>query len=267
MAFNSSIEWTESTWNPITGCTKISEGCINCYAERIAKRLAGRYGYPINNPFRVTPHPDRLLQPFKWRGSHMIFVCSMGDLFHDDVPESFILEILTIIKKCPHHIFQILTKREKRLLEISNKIGQWPDNVWIGVTVESKKYENRIDYLRSVNASVKFLSLEPLLNHLGVINLKGINWVIVGGESGPRARPMQLEWAINIRDQCLSKNIPYFFKQWGGFNKKASGRCLEGREWNELPNIYREQSPNRVAGGFNPPAPHKLTESKATVSN
>ncbi len=235
MAFNSLIEWTESTWNPITGCTKISDGCLNCYAERMAKRLAGRYGYPKENPFTLTLHPDRLSHPLNWKGNHNIFVCSMSDIFHSNVPDSYLFDILNIVNKCPQHTFQILTKRAKRMAKISKDIGLWPHNVWIGVTVESKNYKKRIDCLRSVNASVRFISFEPLLGNIGQINLDGINWVIVGGESGPGARPMLPEWATNIRDQCLKVNIAYFFKQWGGFNKKTAGRSLEGREWNQLP--------------------------------
>ncbi len=235
MAANSGIEWTESTWNPVTGCTKISKGCLNCYAEKMAKRLAGRYGYPKDEPFKVTPHPNRLDQPKFWRGNHLIFVCSMSDFFHEDVPDTFIYNVLNIIKECPVHTFQILTKRSDRMLQISNKIKRWPDNVWIGVTVESKAYKKRIEHLRKVKAPVKFLSCEPLLEDLGKLELNDIDWVIVGGESGFKARPMEKRWVTNIRDQCIKANIPYFFKQWGGVNKKAAGRSLDGQEWNQMP--------------------------------
>lgn len=235
MALNSTIEWTEATWNPITGCTKISDGCLNCYAERMAKRLSGRHGYPQENPFKLTLQPERLLQPTNWKKPHNIFVCSMSDIFHKNVPDNYIFEIINIITQCPQHTFQILTKRAKRMAKISKKIEQWPHNVWIGVTVESKENKKRIDYLKFVNASVRFISFEPLLDNVHQINLKGINWVIVGGESGPGSRPMKQEWATSIRDQCIKMKISYFFKQWGGFNKKATGRSLEGKEWNQMP--------------------------------
>ncbi|MGE0084867.1 MAG: DUF5131 family protein [Desulfococcaceae bacterium] len=235
MSANSKIEWTHSTWNPVTGCTKISKGCMNCYAEKMAKRLAGRYGYPKENPFQVTLHPDRLHQPLHWKGRHIIFVCSMGDLFHKDVPDAYLSDILDIIRQCPEHTFQILTKRPERMLQLSGKIGKWPENVWTGVTVESSDCKSRIELLREVKSSVRFLSCEPLLNDLGKMDLKKIDWVIVGGESGCRARPMALEWAANLRDQCVEANIPYFFKQWGGIRKKKAGRILEGKEWNQMP--------------------------------
>ena len=237
MATRSLIEWTESTWNPVTGCTKISDGCLNCYAERMAKRLAGRYGYPKDRPFRVTLHPNRLNQPLRWKGRHVIFVCSMSDLFHDAVPDDYIFQILKIIKLCPQHTFQILTKRAERMYEISRSVGAWPENAWLGVTVESAKYASRVDYLRQIDAAVRFISFEPLLGDVMDVNLEGVDWVIVGGESGPRSRPMRAEWATRIRDKCLQNNIAYFFKQWGGFNKKAAGRRLEGKEWNQMPDL------------------------------
>lgn len=238
MSPRSKIEWTESTWNPVTGCTKISKGCENCYAERMSKRLAGRYGYSKENPFQVTLHPNRLSQPLKWKGNHIIFVCSMGDIFHKDVPDDYIFEILDVIKKSPNHTYQILTKRADRMLEISEKIGKWPNNVWTGVTVESKSCIKRIDMLKQVKSTVRFLSCEPLLNDLGSLDLERINWVIVGGESGFKARPMSAKWATNLRDQCLKFDIPYFFKQWGGVSKKKTGRMLEGQEWNQMPNVF-----------------------------
>jgi len=243
------IEWVQNgagtqgkTWNPISGCSKISRGCKYCYAERMAKRLAGRYGYPEDEPFRVTIHPERTTQPLKWSKPLMIFLCSMSDFFHKDVSDDYIFQILKIIRQCPHHTFQILTKRSNRMLTIDRRIKQWPSNTWLGVTVEGRDYKKRIDYLRLIDGPVRFLSCEPLLEDLGEINLHGIDWVIVGGESGPKARPMRLEWVTKIRDQCLAKKVPYFFKQWGGTNKKATGRKLEGKEWNQMPKIYR--SPN-----------------------
>lgn len=242
MPSNALIKWTGSTWNPVTGCTKISEGCRNCYAERMAKRLAGRYGYARENPFKVTLHADRLSVPLKRRKPHTFFVCSMGDIFHDDVPETYLLEVLDVIRRCPAHTFQILTKRERRLVDFSRrKIGRWPGNAWLGVTLENRTCIQRIEALKKIDASVKFLCCEPLLKDLGDIDLSGIDWVIVGGESGVAARPMADEWAINLRDRCLEKTIPFFFKQCGGKNKKKTGRKLEGREWDQMPEIPVKQ--------------------------
>ena len=235
MSANSLIEWTTSTWNPVTGCSKISSGCAHCWAERMSKRLAGRYGYPKNDPFRVTLHPDRLELPVHWRKSHMIFVCSMGDLFHKDVPDDFIFRVLDVIERCPGHTFQLLTKRDQRLLEFSDQIERWPPNVWAGVTVESKENEKRVDSLRKVDAAVRFLSCEPLLEDLSGIDLTGIGWVIAGGESGPGARLVRPEWVHSLRDRCLEKNVPFFFKQWGGRSKKAGGREIDGKLWSQMP--------------------------------
>ncbi len=247
------IEWVVNsegtrgrTWNPVTGCSKISRGCKYCYAKRMAKRLAGRHGYPKKEPFKVTCHSNRLYQPLSWKKPRMIFLCSMSDFFHRDVPTNYILEVLDVIKKCPHHTFQILTKRSSRMVQISKMIKQWPENVWMGVTVEATEYKHRIDHLQLVNARVRFISCEPLLDRVGKLDLAGIDWVIAGGESGPRARPMLREWPINIRDQCLRRNVPYFFKQWGGANKKAAGRKLEGEEWSQMPKLYKSFAHNQV---------------------
>ncbi|MFC1824664.1 DUF5131 family protein [Thermodesulfobacteriota bacterium] len=247
------IEWVTNldgskgkTWNPITGCSKVSKGCKYCYAERMAKRLAGRHGYPKDEPFRVTLHRDRVNQPLAWKKPLMIFLCSMSDFFHNDVPDDYILQILNVMKKCRHHTFQVLTKRSERMLEISRKIKKWPDNVWLGVTVEAKEYKQRIDHLRAVDAQIRFLSCEPLLDDLGQLNLKKIDWVIAGGESGPGSRVMRRDWVINIRDQCIEKDVPYFFKQWGGINKKKAGRKLEGKEWNQMPKIDRPPDYDRL---------------------
>lgn len=238
------IEWVVNpdgtkgeTWNPITGCSKISTGCKYCYAERLSKRLAGRHGYPEKDPFQVTLHPERLKQPLRWNKGVMIFVCSMSDIFHEKVPDSFILQVVKIIEKSPQHTFHLLTKRPDRMVHITKSLGKWPGNVWLGVTVETKEFKKRIDYLRNIEVPVRFISCEPLLGDLGKIDLKGINWVIVGGESGPNARPMHLEWALSIRDQSLKNAIPFFFKQWGGINKKLSGRKLQGKEWNQVPTV------------------------------
>ena len=220
MAENSSIEWTEATWNPLTGCTKISPGCKRCYAERMAKRLKAMGQKNYRNGFRLTLHKEMLEKPLHWRTPQLIFVNSMSDLFQDGVPVEFIQSVFRTMRLSHWHLFQVLTKRSERLLEL-NEVLDWPPNVWMGVSVETAKYVSRIDDLRKTGAAVKFLSLEPLLGPLPGLNLHGIDWVIVGGESGPGARPMQASWATDLRDQCSSANVPFFFKQWGGVNKKS----------------------------------------------
>lgn len=234
MAASSKIEWTESTWNPVTGCTKISTGCLNCYAERMAKRLKAMGQKHYINEFQLTIHEDSLEIPLTWRKPQMIFVNSMSDLFHEDVPEEFIIKVFNVMKRAAHHRFQVLTKRSDRLREM-NHLLEWSDNIWMGVTVEHNDCVNRIDDLRSTNAEIKFLSLEPLLSALPELNLSGIDWVIVGGESGTGARPMEKSWLLDIRDQCTAAGVPFFFKQWGGVNKKKAGRELEGKFYNEIP--------------------------------
>lgn len=235
MATKSSIEWTESTWNPLTGCTKISPGCKHCYAERMAKRLQAMGQPNYRNGFKLTLHDHALEIPLHWKQPQMIFVNSMSDLFHEEVPLEFIQKVFDTMTKASWHTFQVLTKRSDKLLELDNEL-LWPENVWMGVSVENEDYTFRIDHLRKTHAVTKFLSLEPLLGPLEGLNLSGIHWVIVGGESGPGARPIQESWVISIRDQCLNANVPFFFKQWGGLNKKKSGRELDGRTWDELPN-------------------------------
>lgn len=230
----SHIEWTESTWNPLTGCTKISPGCKFCYAERMAKRLHGMKQPRYENGFNLTIHEDVLQLPLLWRKPRRIFVNSMSDLFHEDVPLSFIQRAFDIMREAPWHQFQILTKRSERLRGLSDKL-EWPNNVWMGVSVERKDYAFRIDDLRSTGAFVKFLSLEPLLGPLPNLDLRSIDWVIVGGESGPKARPMKKEWVLDIKRQCRGSDVAFFFKQWGGFNKKKAGRMLQGRTWDEFP--------------------------------
>ncbi len=230
----SKIEWTESTWNPVTGCTKISSGCENCYAERMAKRLKmmGQPNYA--NGFKVTLHEHVLEYPLAWKKPRTIFVNSMSDLFHDQVSDHFIFKIFNTIKKAYWHNFQILTKRSVRLKELAPSLD-WPRNLWIGVTVENKTTKTRIRDIKSVPAHVRFLSLEPLLGPLPSLELSNIDWVIVGGESGPGARLMKKEWVLEIKKQCIDQNVPFFFKQWGGINKKKTGRMLEGRTWDEMP--------------------------------
>jgi protein gp37 len=234
MATKSSIEWTESTWNPVTGCTKISPGCKYCYAENMAKRLKAMGQPNYVNGFKPTIHGHVLELPLRCKKPQTIFVNSMSDLFHEEVPDEFIFRVFDVMQQANRHRFQILTKRSERLLSISSRLP-WMPHIWMGVSVESQDYIFRIDHLCKTNAFIKFLSLEPLLGPIHGLNLQKIDWVIVGGESGPRARPMDKPWIIDIRNQCLKANVPFFFKQWGGLNKKKSGRMLEGRTWDEMP--------------------------------
>ncbi|MHC4844334.1 MAG: DUF5131 family protein [Planctomycetota bacterium] len=239
MSVDTNIEWTESTWNPVTGCTKISSGCLNCYAERMSKRLKAMGQKNYRNGFTVTCHEHVLDMPLKWKKPQMIFVNSMSDLFHEDVPDEFIHDIFDVMNKASQHQFQILTKRAERLSKLAPSM-LWTDNIWMGVTVELADYKERIDYIRYTSAHIKFLSLEPLLDDLGEIDLNGIDWVIVGGESGPRARPMHIDWVRNIREQCLEQKVPFFFKQWGGINKKKAGRVLDDQIWDQMPNYFQD---------------------------
>ncbi len=234
----STIEWTEASWNPVTGCTKISEGCLNCYAERLAYRLKAMGQKNYKNGFELTLHADSLKLPSQWRIPQMIFVCSMSDLFHDRVPFDFLSRVYAAMNEARQHTFQVLTKRSRNLVELGADLN-WTNNIWAGVTVESSAYLYRIDDLRSSQAKVRFLSLEPLLGPITGLDLTGIDWVIVGGESGPGARPMDPNWVMDIRDKCLSDGVPFFFKQWGGMNKKKAGRTLEGRTWDERPSAIR----------------------------
>jgi protein gp37 len=246
MAQNSAIEWTETTWNPLTGCTKISPGCKHCYAERMSLRLQAMGQANYTNGFDLTLHEHMLEVPLRWKKPRFVFVNSMSDLFHKDAPEEFIQRVFDVMRRASWHVFQVLTKRADRLAKLSPKID-WPDNVWMGVSVERADYESRIDHLRQTGAKVRFLSLEPLLGPLPDLNLEGVDWVIVGGESGPGARPMQEPWVTDIRDQCLAAEVPFFFKQWGGVFKSRSGRTLEGRTWNEMPKVEEPSESRRVA--------------------
>jgi len=230
----STIEWTESTWNPVTGCTKISPGCQHCYAERMARRLKAMGQPNYRSGFKIATHEHTLEMPLKWKKPQMVFVNSMSDLFHEAVPIAFIQSTFEVMRRASWHVFQVLTKRADRLEELSKKID-WPSNVWMGVSVEGKKYLYRINHLRRTASSVKFVSFEPLLEPVGIVDLQGIGWVIVGGESGPHARPMKEEWVLQIQNQCQSQKVPFFFKQWGGRNKKKNGRKLRGRVWNQVP--------------------------------
>jgi protein gp37 len=242
LAGKSEIEWTDTTWNPVTGCTKISSGCVNCYAERIAHRLKAMGNKRYKNGFRITMHPDLVEIPMKWRTPRVVFVNSMSDLFHEEVPFDFIKKVFETMNKCPHHTFQVLTKRSKRLVEVSALL-RWTSNIWMGVTVEDSSNIFRIDDLLRSDASVKFISCEPLIGEVHFPTFRGIDWVIVGGESGPNARPMKKEWAISIRDLCVEEGIPYFFKQWGGLNRKENGRILDGTIWNQMPRLSHRSLP------------------------
>jgi len=236
MSTQTAIEWTECTWNPVSGCTKISPGCAHCYAERMAKRLQAMGQYRYRNGFAVTLHPEAVDEPYGWKKSRVVFVNSMSDLFHDDVSVAFIQQIFTVMNHCRQHTFQVLTKRSDRLAELAPLLN-WSDNIWMGVTVENNDYLHRIDHLRQINSQVRFLSLEPLLGPLDDLTLDNIDWVIVGGESGPGARPMKEEWVLPIQSKCRQAGVPFFFKQWGGVQKKKAGRLLKGRTWDELPDI------------------------------
>jgi protein gp37 len=230
----SSIEWTGATWNPSTGCDLLSPGCDNCYAERLTRRLKAMGQKKYVNGFQLALHPDTLELPLKWKKPQRIFVNSMSDLFHHDVPLEYIQRVFATMRSAWWHQFQVLTKRSGRLQALSEQI-EWPDNVWMGVSVESAKYAARIDHLRSTGARVKFLSLEPLLGPLDGLNLAGIDWAIVGGESGPGARAMEADWVRSIRDQCEAAGVAFFFKQWGGVQKSRTGRVLDGRTYDAVP--------------------------------
>lgn len=230
----SKIEWTNETWNPVTGCSKISSGCKNCYAERMAHRLFNMGVYNYRNQFQVTLHTHSLEIPYKWKKPRTIFVNSMSDLFHKDVPLEFIQQVFKVIEDTPQHQYQILTKRSERLVELTKSLN-WSSNLWMGVSVEDEKVMSRIQDLKKCDANIKFLSVEPLIGPLPNLDISGIDWVIVGGESGPRSRPMKPEWVLDIKNNCQENQIPFFFKQWGGVNKKKTGRVLENRTWDEMP--------------------------------
>lgn len=237
----SSIEWTEMTWNPTTGCDKISAGCKYCYAEIMSKRLQAMGVEKYKDNFEVRSHDEALSIPYTWKHSKVVFVNSMSDLFHKDIPLDFIKKVFHIMNDNPQHVFQILTKRAERLFELHAEL-KWTHNIWMGVSVENDKVRNRIDFLRQTNARVKFLSLEPLIGPLHNLNLQNIDWVIVGGESGHKPRPMNPDWVVDIQEQCENHKVAFFFKQWGGKNKKAAGRILNGRTYDEMPEIELQHS-------------------------
>jgi protein gp37 len=234
----SSIEWTELTWNPVTGCTKVSQGCKYCYAEVMAKRLKAMGVEKYKDGFKVRTHPDTLNEPYKWKKSRVVFVNSMSDLFHPEVPVEFIQDVFRVMNDNPRHVFQILTKRTELLLEYDQAgLLEWGENIWMGASVEDNRVKDRIDRLSKTNATTKFLSCEPLIGPLTDMNLSNIDWVIVGGESGYNPRPMESEWVIDIKEQCQTANVPFFFKQWGGRNKKKNGRKLMQQTWDEMPEL------------------------------
>jgi len=238
MAENSSIEWTDTTWNPVTGCTKISRGCDNCYAARFSERFRGVPGHPFESGFDLTLRPERLSQPLGWKRPRMVFVNSMSDLFHKDIPKAHIAAVFDTMEKANWHTYQVLTKRSSLLQKFINgryKTAKVPGHIWLGVSIEDEQATSRIAHLQNANAGVRFLSIEPLLGPVGKLNLEGIDWVIVGGESGPGARPVEAQWVIDIRNQCIKARVAFFFKQWGGRTPKAGGRLLEGKEWNQFP--------------------------------
>lgn len=249
MAQKTQIEWTNATWNPVTGCTKISAGCDNCYAERFSERFRGVKDHPFENGFDLTLRPERVEQPLSWKTPKMIFVNSMSDLFHKEVPTDYIARVFETMEKADWHIFQVLTKRSSILKKFVNaryKNKPVPEHIWLGVSVEDHSKRSRIKHLQDTNAAIKFLSIEPLIGDPGELDLKNIQWVIVGGESGPNSRPMQLAWARSIRDQCKKQKVPFFFKQWGGFRPKSGGRDLDGRTWDEYPFTIEEYAKRKV---------------------
>lgn len=234
------IEWTESTWNPTTGCTKISTGCLNCYAERMSKRLKAMDISKYSNGFDLTIHEDCLTEPYTWKKPKIVFVNSMSDLFHENIPFEFIKKVFDVMNDNEQHIFQVLTKRSELLMKYNNQL-KWTNNIWMGVTVENERAKDRINSLRKTNAAIKFLSCEPLISNLGLLELENINWVIVGGESGPKARPIKEDWVLGIYNQCRNQRIPFFFKQWGGVNKKKNGNELLGEVYQEMPEIIENR--------------------------
>jgi len=242
MSDGSTIEWTDATWNPVRGCTKVSPGCKHCYAQTFAERFRGVADHPFEHGFDLRLVPHALELPLKWRASRRVFVNSMSDLFHENIPDDYVAQVFDVMRRASQHHFQVLTKRASRLLELSSRL-RIPKNVWLGVSVENARYAGRVEQLRQVPAAVRFLSVEPLLGPIPVLDLSGIHWVIVGGESGPRARAMAPAWVSAIRDQCLAARVPFFFKQWGGVRKHLTGRSLDGRTWDEMPAAFVPQKP------------------------
>jgi protein gp37 len=251
MSSKTTIEWTDATWNPVTGCTKVSAGCDNCYAARFSERFRGVPGHPFQAGFDLTLRPERLLQPFLWKKPRMIFVNSMSDLFHKEVPRSYISRVFDTMENANWHVYQVLTKRSsllRKFLDQRYQSRKAPLHIWLGVSVEDQHALPRISHLRSSNAAIRFLSIEPLIGPVGKLDLNEIDWVILGGESGPGARPVKSEWVVDVRDQCVRAKVPFFFKQWGGRSPSAQGRLLDGREWNQFPTIGAASNAAAPAG-------------------
>lgn len=246
MADRTAIEWSEATWNPVTGCSKVSPGCAHCYAETFAERWRGIPGHPYEYGFDLRLWPHRLEQPLRWRRPRMIFVNSMSDLFHEDIPLDYLHRVFDVMVAAEHHTFQILTKRHDRLAELARALP-WPPNVWMGVTIENRRFVHRADRLRDVPAAVRFISAEPLLGPLEGLELDGIDWLIAGGESGPRHRPVRADWIRELRDRCADEDVAFFFKQWGGRRPKTGGRELDGRTWDAMPVQRAPGTPNVTA--------------------
>ena len=234
LADRSRIEWTEATWNPVTGCHQVSPGCAHCYAKTFAERWRGVPGHPYEQGFDLRLWPKRLEQPLRWKRPRMIFVNSMSDLFHEGIPDDYIASVFDVMTRAPQHTFQVLTKRHERLSKLAPELP-WPSNIWMGVSIENRRFVHRADHLRTVPAGVRFISAEPLLGPLDGLDLTGIHWLIAGGESGHRHRPMKLEWVQDLHTRCRDENVAFFFKQWGGRTSKAGGRELDGRAWDDMP--------------------------------
>jgi len=236
MSDRSAIEWTEATWNPVTGCDEVSPGCAHCYAKTFAERFRGVPGHPYEQGFDLRVWPERLEQPLKWKRPRVIFVNSMSDVFHERIPDDYVREIFAVMEAADWHTFQVLTKRHERMAELAPTLP-WPRNVWMGVSIENRRFVHRANYLREVDAAVRFISAEPLLGPLEGLDLEDIHWLIAGGESGPRHRPMRIEWVRELRDRSLEEDLAFFFKQWGGRHPKSGGRVLDGRTWDEIPEV------------------------------
>lgn len=236
MADRSAIEWTEATWNPVTGCDRVSPGCAHCYAKTFAERFRGVPGHPYEQGFDLRLWPERLDQPLRWKRPRVIFVNSMSDIFHEQIPDDYVREIFEVMAAADWHTFQVLTKRNERMAELAATLP-WPGNVWMGVSIENRRFVHRADYLRDIDPAVRFISAEPLLGPLEGLDLNGIHWLIAGGESGPRNRAMRIEWVRELRDRCLDEGVAFFFKQWGGRHPKSGGRLLDGRTWEEMPAV------------------------------
>jgi protein gp37 len=256
----SAIEWTQATWNPVTGCSKVSPGCAHCYAETFAERWRGVPDHPYEQGFDLRLWPERLEVPLRWRQPRQIFVNSMSDLFHEDIPPDFIARVFDVMVRADHHVFQVLTKRHERLAELAPDLP-WPKNVWMGVSIENRRFVQRADYLRQVPAAVRFISAEPLLGPLEGLDLTGIHWLISGGESGSKHRPVREEWLTELRDRCQSEGVAYFFKQWGGARPKSGGRELEGRTWDEMPQVGTDSPLDKLPVPPKPSAKRRRSES------